>query len=212
MGANAFQKLLDYDLFINDDLNTIVRLSAEQRRQEEDLQRRLVARRERILSSAGQAAAVVEEALRNLPPLPRSQEMNTNTIPSIPPPPERGLQVEDEFHGVPVPPGRQILCPAPEKVRLSLSRVPGFYKSRATATASHHDDDESHEMEEEPSPGPSDESVSLMPSGSQPPVDLETLLSDDGGEEEPLIVAVEGPLTTPKGKGPWVKHTSKKLC
>ena len=176
-----------------------MRLSAEQRRQEEDLQRRLDARRERILSSAGQAAAVVEEALHNLPPLPRSQEMNTNTIPSIPPPPERGLQVEDEFHGVPVPPGRQILCPAPEKVRLSLSRVPRFYESRATTTASHHDDDESQEMEEEPSPGPSDESASLMPSGSQPPVDLKTLLSDNGGEEEPPSLPWKGPW--PHGRG-----------
>ena len=87
LGANAFQKLLDYDLFINDDLNTMVRLSAERRRQEEDQQHRLDARREIILLSAGQATAVAEKALHNLLPLPRSQEMNTNTIPSIPPPP-----------------------------------------------------------------------------------------------------------------------------
>ena len=120
--------------------------------------------------------------------------------------------MEDEFQGVHVPPGGQILPPAPERVQLSLSRAPWFYEPRATATASHHDDDESHEMEEKPSPGPSDESASLMPSGSQPPVDLETLLSDDGGEEEPLIVPVEGPLTTPKRKGLWVKHMSKKRC
>ena len=114
-------------MFINDNLNTILHASEAHRRREMELQAWLDARQEKILAAAGQATAAANEMLWNLPPLPRSLEVQD--LPDFTPPPPPSLMMpclllpapsatgnrlaaavaapEVEFPGLPVPPDGQ---------------------------------------------------------------------------------------------------------
>ena len=117
---------------------------------------------------------------------------------------------------VPLPDG--VVYLSPSRRVLLAPRPPRFVPTSEGSALSQ------EEEEEDPTPEPShmleDEDKDSMPlltstidgDGSQPPVDLKSFLSGGGGEDEedePLIVAVEGPLNPLKGKEAHGKKVSK---
>ena len=180
--AAAFTKMIQYDVFVNDDVCTVLREFETQCRAEEELTRKLDERREAILARAAEADNMSQAVFAALQPLPRPA-----TFPRLASLPQF-LSPDN------------VLPPVPKKQKLN---------PRPTPVAS---------KEEELIAGPSsapdvDQLIPTYPSAAVTMDYLDTDTEGEVDEEEPLIVAVEGPLNptnSSSGKGPRVKKTPMK--
>ena len=197
-------------MFVNEDINCLAGATDVRHQQQTALERRLAERREAIMANAAAAADAVHH---------HHHHRSGNA-----PPPAEAQHLPDL--------GGIVLHPAPKQMRLAPrpSAGPGTSVEDPQPTPGPSTAAEDHG----PTPGPSQDpmaSPAALVYSEAVPIDFEYLLTqkegenDDEGavgglaqppgetleeEDEPVILAVEGPLNPPKVKGPKTKHTPKK--